>query len=476
MVAEQDKISGKTKLNYGLGSFGINLSSGIFGAWTQNYYIKMVGIDPLLWGFAWIVYLFWNAINDPIFGYISDNTRTRFGRRIPFMMACTPLLSISFALMYFTPMDSTQIVYFIWLLFTLIAYDTCFTIIGLCYGALMSELTIEPTERASMNLFQALGGGGAFILTYVLPFLLIQNVQPYSQNIPLFQSMVIILAIIGGIFLAFTSFGIKEKPELLPEKQENLGLIAATKTTLKNKSFLTFVLFNFMMTYIGTAVLANISFYIQDVLNISGGGILSSIPLVLFAGCAVLGFPLGIKLNGKIGGKKTVFYLSLLVALGLTLVTFANDIVMANIAFAILGFGFSGQQLLCYTLLADVIDEDELETGIRREGAYFGVNALITKPSQSLSAWIAGFIFFITLYNQDLGPGETQPESAVFGIKLLVGLIPAVFLVIGLLALWFYPLDGSTEEFKEMKRKVSLLHDEKLERLRKKLAGLEENG
>jgi len=158
------------------------------------------------------------------------------------------------------------------------------------------------------------------------------------------------------------------------------------------------------------------------------------------------------------------------------MVTFANDSITANVSFAILCFGFSGQQLLCYTLLADVIDEDELVTGVRREGAYFGVNALITKPSQSLSAWIAGYIFFITLYNQDLGPGETQPESAIFGIKLLVGLIPAIFLIIGLIALWYYPLDGSSEEFKEMKRKVSILHDEKLERLRQKLAGLEENG
>jgi len=195
MAAERDKISFKTKLNYGIGSLGINLSSGIFMAWTQNYYIKMVGINPLLWGLAWVVYLFWNAINDPIFGVISDNTRSRFGRRIPFMMVCTPLLSISFALMFFAPENSTQTIYFVWLLFTLIFYDTCFTIVGLCFGALMSELTIEPTQRASMNLFQALGGGIAIIITYVLPFLLIQNVQPYSQNIPIFQAMVVILAI-----------------------------------------------------------------------------------------------------------------------------------------------------------------------------------------------------------------------------------------------------------------------------------------
>ena len=77
-------------------------------------------------------------------------------------------------------------------------------------------------------------------------------------------------------------------------------------------------------------------------------------------------------------------------------------------------------------------------------------------------------------YNQNLSVGEAQPESAIFGIKLLIGLIPAIFIAIGLIEFRFYPLDASKEEYKEMKRQVSILHDKKLERLRKKLAILKE--
>ena len=470
----RDRVSIGTKFNYGLGSLGINLTAGLFGAWTLNFYIKIVGIDPLLWVLAWIFYMVWNAINDLIFGYLSDKTRTKYGRRIPFLMVCGPLLSISFILIYFTPENSEQWVYFVWLLITLISYDTFFTIVGLCFAALLSELTIEPKERASMNFFGAIGGGIAIGVTYIIPFLLIQNIQPFSQNRPVFQVIVVFLAIFGAFFLAFTAFGIKERPELWPEPEENLALWKATKTTLKNKSFVTFIIFNFTMAYLQTAIMSNLPFYMQDVLKIEGNDIFSSMPLILFVSCSMIGFPLGLYLNNKIGGKKAIFYLSFVVIIGLVMVTFANGILLANISFAVLGLGFSGQLLLSFTLLADVVDEDELKTGVRREGAYFGANALITKPAQSLSAGLVGLVFFLTFYNQNLSVGEAQPESAIFGIKLLIGLIPAIFIAIGLIAFRFYPLDASKEEYKEMKRQVSILHDKKLERLRKKLAILKE--
>lgn len=474
MEIEKDIIPLKTKINYGLGSFGLQLTTGLFGAWTLTYYIKIVKIEPLLWVLAFILYFAWNAVNDPLFGHLSDRTHSKHGRRIPFIMVCSPLLSLSFILLYFTPTESEQWVYFLWLLITLIAYDSFFTIVGLCFNSLMSELSIETEERAALNLFAGIGGGIAIAISYALPILFIQNVQPYSQNRPIFLGIVILIAILGAAFLAFTAFGIKERPELLPDENENLGLWESTKTTLKNRAFLTFVIFNFMITYVVAAILSNLPFYIQDVLNVSENDLLAIMPLILFIAFSIIGYPLGLVLNKKCGNKIAVFILSSLVVFGLVCVTFATDIIMANICFAIIGFGFSGQTLLVYTLLADVIDEDELETGVRREGMFFGTNALITKPAQSVSAAISGLVFYFTFYNQDLSPGETQPASAIFGIKLLIGLIPAIFIIIGLIFLWLYPHNPKCEDYKEMKRKVSILHEEKLQRCRERLACLEE--
>jgi GPH family glycoside/pentoside/hexuronide:cation symporter len=470
----EEKILLKTKFNYGLGSLGLQLTSGLFAAWTLTYYIKIVGINPLLWALAFIIHFFWNAINDPLFGYLSDNTHTKYGRRIPYLMVCGPLLSISFVLLYFVPANAEQWVYFIWLVLTLLAYDSFFTIVGLCFNALLSELTIEPYERAKLNLFAGFGGGLGIGITYILPILFIKNIQPYSQNRPIFQTIVIIIAILGALFLTFTAFGIKERPELLPEKKEKLTLWKSTKFTLKNRSFLTFVMFNFMITFVVAAILSNLPFYIQDVLNISSESLISALPLLFYVIFTVIGLPIGILLNKNYGNKRTILFLSMIVVVGLIMVTFANNIILANISFAIIGFGFSGQTLLVYTLLADVIDEDELKTGIRREGMYFGTNALITKPAISLSAAVSGLVFFLTAYNQDLHTGESQPESAIFGIKLLIGLIPALFIAIGILVLWYYPLDAKKKSYQEMKKRVSILHEQKLLKCRERLACLKE--
>ena len=470
MEIKKDIIPLKTKINYGIGSLGLQSTTGLFTAWTLIYYIKIVKINPLLWALAWVIYFAWNLINGPIFGHLSDRTNTKYGRRIPYLMVCGPLLSISFILLYLTPINSEQWVYFLWLILTLIAYDSFFTIVALTFNSLMSELSIEPEERANLSFFAGIGGGIGLAISYALPILFIQNVQPYDQNRPVFLSIVFFIALLGAIFLAFTAFGIKERRELMPEKSQILGLWKSTKTTLKNRGFLTFVIFNFMITFVIAAILSNLPFYIHDVLNASGDNLLASMPLLVYISFSIIGYPLGLLLNKKCGNKQAIIILSSIVVIGLVLLTFADNLIFANICFAIIGFGFSGQTLLIFTLLADVIDKDELETGERREGMFFGTNALITKPAITMSAVISGLVLYLTLYNQDLNPGETQPISAIIGIKLLIGLIPAIFIVIGLLFLWYYPLDPKCEDYKEMKRKVRSLHDEKLKRCREKLA------
>ena len=466
--SDYDKVPLKTKLFGSFGSFGLNVTTNLFLTWTWIYYIKIVGIDPLRWSLAFLIYMIWNAINDPLFGHLSDRTRTKYGRRIPYLMICSPLLSINFIILYFAPIGSSQWIKFTWLLISLFTYDSFYTIISITFTSLLAELSINPQERAMINLFAGIGNGIGFGIAYLLPLLLINpEAVPYTQNKDIFQFIFIILAILGAIFLAFTAFGIKERPELLPEKEERLGILQSIKNVLANRSFITYSIFNFMVSYLIFSINANLPFYIQDVLKISKDNVIASIPLISFLTFSILGFPIILLLNKKIGNKRTLFYSSFLTIIGLIIITFSGDIILVSISFAVVGLGFSGT-LLVFTLLGDIIDQDELKTGVRREGAYFGTDALINKPAQSVSAGISGLVFFLTDFNQYLEVGESQPDSAIFGIKMLLGVIPAIFIIIGIISLWYYPLDSRTKEYKEMKRKVMVLHDEKLQRLRKR--------
>ncbi|MFX0181384.1 MAG: MFS transporter [Candidatus Hodarchaeota archaeon] len=472
--SEYDIVPFKTKLFGSFGSFGLNLTTNFTLAWTQIYYIKIVEIDFLKWSLAFLIYMVWNAINDPLFGHLSDRTRTKLGRRIPYLMICSPLLSINFIILYFAPIESSQWIKFTWLLINLFTYDSFFTIVSISFTSLLAELSINPQERAKINLFAGIGNGFGFGIAYLLPLLLVNPAVPYAQNKDVFQLIIIILAILGAIFLAFTAFGIKERLELLPEKEERLGILQSIKNVLANRSFITYAIFNFMVSYLIISINANLPFYLTDVLKISEDNILASIPLVSFLIFSILGFPIILFLNKRIGNKRTLFYSSILTIIGLIIITLSNDLILVSISFAVAGLGFSGT-LLVFTLLGDIIDQDELKTGVRREGAYFGTDALINKPALSVSAGISGLILFLTNFVQNLGVGESQPDSAIFGIKMLLGVIPAIFIILGLISLWYYPLDSRTKEYKEMKRKVMVLHEEKLQRLRERLGKKTDN-
>jgi GPH family glycoside/pentoside/hexuronide:cation symporter len=138
------------------------------------------------------------------------------------------------------------------------------------------------------------------------------------------------------------------------------------------------------------------------------------------------------------------------------------------------GLGLSGPQTLSNVLFAQVADEDELRSGQRREGAFFGVNALITKPAQSIAIWITPFILERTNFvTRASNMGEiflNQPAEALMGIKIFSGVIPGIACLIGALILAFYPLRG--KYLQDVQQKVLALHKEKKQILDENYADL----
>ena len=459
------KIKLSIKVKFAIGGIGFNLSAGMFAAWLMNFYIKVIRINPILWGLAWILYIVWNAINDPLIGYFGDRTRTKLGRRIPWLIVATPAISIAYILLFFPPnldptLMSSQWIYFFWLLLTLLFYDTFYTVIGIMQQALVTELSILSEERAHTGFFWAIGTLLGQVMTFILPFFLIINEEPYSQNLQIFQFLVIVFAIIGFFTLAVMSFWIKEKKEFMYSETEKIKFFESIKYTLKKRGFIIYTIFTFMVVYVSSAIYSQVSFFVQDVLNVSGDNILSSLPIFVFILASLIGYPIGMLFNKKYGGKKAIIYLSFVPIGGLILLTFISDFIASNILLFLIGIGYAGVMLLVPILIMDLIDEDELETNLRREGAYFGSTSLFTKPAQSIAAAFAGLILVLTGYNQE---GVIQTEFAKFGIKLNIGLIPAIFWIIGIIVLLKFPIDGSTKEYKEMKKRLELLHDKKLE-------------
>jgi GPH family glycoside/pentoside/hexuronide:cation symporter len=180
----------------------------------------------------------------------------------------------------------------------------------------------------------------------------------------------------------------------------------------------------------------------------------------------LIGVPVTNLIRKKLGVSGAQQLLLAIAGVGLIAMTFVPQVLMFP-CIALAGFGLSGPQTLTNVLFAQVADEDEIRSGVRREGAFFGVNALITKPAQSIALALIPWILEITNFvTRDANGGQiylSQPANAIFGIKVLIGLIPGVAMLIGALILFWYPLKG--KHLEEIKTKVLVMHANKTAQL-----------
>jgi GPH family glycoside/pentoside/hexuronide:cation symporter len=162
------------------------------------------------------------------------------------------------------------------------------------------------------------------------------------------------------------------------------------------------------------------------------------------------------KIIARLGPKKSMQRSTSLYALGLVPFFFARSFVQGVVTCLFLSFGLAGIMVLLDIFIADVTDEDEVKTGVRREGMYFGVNGFMIRLGISINAAIMGPIMVRTGYNANLA---SQPASALLGFRFLMSFIPIAAIAIALLVLRRYPLDG--EKLEDVKRTVAAMHAQK---------------
>ncbi len=446
------KFSRKEKLFWACASFGGAIISNIYGATLQYFYHVYMNLGASWIALSAILYAIWNAVNDPLFGFWSDRTRSKKGRRIPFMKYSAPFLGLTFILVWLVPIGFDQIGIFIWMLVTMALYDTFYTIIFLVYSALLPEITEDENERGSLQTYASLLSLVGMILGFVLPEILRPHVGQ-TDLFPFYIGMMII-GIIGAILILITTYKFKERPEFT-QVDIPLGLKDSLKYTIKSKSFRILVSANFMSIFMQQLLLSHI-FYLADyVMQVSSILLFLCVIIGLIAGTFVANI-----LAGKLGVVKANQLLLVIGSIPLMLIFFVDGVII-YILQIIAGFGLSGPLVLTNVLFAQVCDEDEIRSGVRREASFFGINALITKPAQSLSLitgptllTISGFLTSAT--------GEIilpQPTSALLAIKALVGLIPGIVILLGAIILILYPLKG--DYLKEVKQKILDIHAEK---------------
>jgi glycoside/pentoside/hexuronide:cation symporter, GPH family len=449
------KLSFSYKVIWGIAALGTSLISGVYAALLPIFYQDYLGLEAHWIALASAIYAIWNAINDPLFGYITDSTRSKRGRRIPYMRYTAPFLALTFVLVWFAPQKAGQQGLFWWMLVTMLLYDTCYTIIGLVYSALLPEVSESDSERNGLQISSSLFG----LLGTLMGFLIPDFFRPKAGTSPSFlplQMAMIVLAVVAMLLIMATTYKVKERPEFhLVDKP--LKLIDSLKYTFSSKAFFWLVFANFMSILISSIVTGSL-FYVADyVLQVPTLNLLACLFIPL-----IIGVPVTNLIRRRFGVVGAQQLLLIIAGIGLLLIMIVPTSLI-YLCVALAGFGLSGPHTLTNILFAQVADEDELRSGVRREGAFFGVNALLTKPAQSIALAISPFILEATGFiTRQQNQGEIfldQPDSAIFGIKIIIGLIPGIALLLGALILTRYPLRG--QYLAEIQQRVLELHAKK---------------
>ena len=267
----------KTKFAYGFGETAhIILSNVAFSAITFYYNVKL-GLGAQLIGIAWLIFAFWNAINDPLFGFIQDHTKTRWGRRIPYIRFGAPIYGILFILVWFPLVDiSNEMALFLYLLFILFSFDTIYTIIGLIMYSMPAEMVVTSKARANLMIYGSIFSSLGFLVALVLPVVLLTGESTTID--PAFLITMIIIGISCALIVFLASFYLKENK--YTQLEEPLGIIEGIKETFKNKPFIIFEVSIFSFLIAQTILTTALFYYIDYILKI--GGLLAMLPILLF--------------------------------------------------------------------------------------------------------------------------------------------------------------------------------------------------
>ncbi len=455
-VQIKNRLKPATKIVYGLASFGASAISSTYAALLPIFYQDYLGLSARWIGIASVVYAVWNAINDPLFGFITDNTHSRLGRRIPYLRFTAPFLALTFILVWLAPQEAGPTAQFWWMLVTMLLYDTAYTIIGLVHGALMPELTESDVERNQLSISSGIFGLMGYVVGFLLPDFFRPKAGSMNTSLLNLRLSMVVVGIIAAFFIIWTTLKVKER-RAFAVVDRPLKFWESLKATLTSRPFWVFVSVNFLLTLMNSLAMGAI-YYLADYVTRS-----STITLMIYLFVPLAaGIPLANLVVRRLGLLRAEQLYIAAAGTGLVSIAFLPASLIP-IGLVIAGIGFSGQQTITYNLLAQVIDDDEVRTGTRREGAYYGANALLTKPAQSLALFLTAFILeqsgFIT---RAMNGGEVfldQPASALMGVRTIVGLIPGLALLLAGVLLFFFPLQG--ERLRQLKARILVMHAEK---------------
>ncbi|MBF2064222.1 MAG: MFS transporter [Calothrix sp. C42_A2020_038] len=445
-----EKLSLSTKLAYGAGDLGPAITANISIFFLLVFFTNVAGIPAGMAGSILMIGKIWDAINDPFVGYLTDKTKSqRWGRRLPWLVYGAIPFGIFFFLQWIVPRfggdNNVWGLFWYYVVIGMIS-QAFYTIVNLPYTAMTPELTQDYDERTSLNSFRFTFSIGGSIFSLILARIIFGAIPERQQQ---YVVLAAVCGIISILSLYWCVFGTRkrvlafERERTQTKEVVEIPIKEQLKIVFSNIPFL-FVIGIYLFSWLAVQITASIiPYFVVNYMGLKD----SDVPTVMIGvqGTALLMLFVWSALSKRVG-KKIVYFMGMvlwiLAAAGLYFLK-PGQIGLMYVLAVMAGFGVSTAYLVPWSMIPDVIELDELQTGQRREGIFYGFMVLLQKFGLALGLFIVGLALEASGFKEvTAGSGvlPVQPESALQAIRITVGPLPLVSLILGLVLTYFYPI------------------------------------
>lgn len=440
----------KTKLAYGVGELGGAIPNNVLVFYVLFFLTNVAGLNSSLAGGVLLVAKVWDAINDPVIGWLSDHTRSPLGRRYPWMLYGAIPLGVFFFLQWVVPPVRNQWFLFAYYSTIAILFYAAISSVIVPFSSLAAEITQSYNERTSLISFKSAFNIGGSIFALVLAQIIFAQVEAPTSYLILGAccGFLAILAVYLSVFGTYERYKTMQQQRHQVEKSQTIPILKQIKIALSNRPFL-YVIGIYLCSWLGVQVTAAIlPYFVIDWMKLPKSHFtqmalavqVSSLIMMFFWSAVAQRF-----------GKKAIYCmgipLTICALIGLFFLQ-PGQVVWMYVLAVLTGIGLSTAYIVPWSMLPDVVDLDELNTGQRREGIFYGFVVQLQKLGLAVALFLVGRILdwaglIPAVASQ---PAPTQPELVLLAIRLIMGFVPAFTLIIGLVLAYFYPITRSKHE------------------------------
>lgn len=426
MKSNQAPLIRKTHaFRYAMGTLGGSLPYNMFTTFMAFYYVDMLGLDIRIYSLALLFYALFDAIDSPIYGYFSDRTRTRFGRRKPWLMVVSVLFGISFIAFFSPPpfLENNGFVAYFFILMILV--ETSMSAIQVNYNSLLPDLFRDKKERANANSIRM----GWMLIATIIGVAL----APVITDAIGFPNTALIFGIFSICVWMFVITGVHENKDY--QDYEHPKFFQSIKEIASEKKFWLIAGVTCFYNVAQSLMLAGIPFFVKYTLNLDAGSTTIMLGIVLVTAIiSLVGWATAIKRFTLVPVWRTALVILTLAFIPLY---FAETLTLSIVGGIFIGIGTGGVMSTNDIVIAGLLDEDKAKYGKRREGMYQSIVGLAARLNGLFRSAAFFLVFVLFAFESGDVPGPNPGGASRF----LLVVVPIVMMLLSVVISMFLKID-----------------------------------